>query len=144
MRKDKIIIYVFSLPTPRFYRLCHNSDAGHQVIGLARSDSAAKSLAKVHRGDLEDLSLRSGSAMQDGMIHTGFIHDFSKFKANCEIDRNAIEALGSALIGSDRPLIITSAIGLLTPDQLATEENMLKCNLERTSNKKCILLNLFL
>ncbi len=78
------------------------------------------------------------------MIHTGFIHDFSKFKANCEIDRNAIEALGSALIGSDRPLIITSAIGLLTPDQLATEENMLKCNLERTSNKKCILLNLFL
>ena len=104
-------------------------NAGHQVLGLTRSDSGAQSLraagAEVHRGDLDDLdSLRSGAEHADGVIHCAFNHDFSNFVANCENDARVIEAMGSVLAGSDRPLVITSGTGLgnSTPGQPASED----------------------
>jgi nucleoside-diphosphate-sugar epimerase len=103
--------------------------AGHKVIGLARSEDGAKSLAatgaEVHRGDLENLdSLRRGAAMADGVIHTAFIHDFSKFAENCAIDKRAIEAIGAELAGSHRPLIVTSGTGLLQAGGHTNEDTL--------------------
>jgi nucleoside-diphosphate-sugar epimerase len=103
--------------------------AGHKVFGMARSDEGAKSLAafgaEVHRGSLEDLdSLREGATASDAVIHLAFIHDWSKFAENCEIDHRAIEALGSVLAGSDRPLIVTAGTaGLAGPGRIATEDD---------------------
>lgn len=104
--------------------------AGHQVLGLCRSDDKAAALAatgaEVYRGSLEDLDgLKEGASQADGVIHLAFNHDFSTFAANCEDDRRVVKALGSALAGSDRPLIVTSGTGLANtvPGQPAREDN---------------------
>ena len=103
-------------------------NAGHQVIGLTRSDAGAKSLiasgAEVHRGSIENLdSLRSGAAKADGVIHCAFNNDMSRIEESNERESLAIEALGSVLVGSDRPILITSvaAMGIAAPGELATE-----------------------
>jgi len=103
--------------------------AGHRVLGMSRSDKGANALtaagAEVHRGSLADITgLRSGAAQSDAVIHTAFNHDFSKFAENCEEDRRAIEALGTVLEGSDRPLLVTSGVALLAPGRTATEEDV--------------------
>lgn len=102
--------------------------AGHTVLGLTRSDDGAKALeaagAQVLRGHLEDLeSLRRGAAGADGVIHTAFIHDFAKFQTNCEIDQRAIATLGEALVGSQRPMVVSSPIPGGTPGRATTEDD---------------------
>jgi nucleoside-diphosphate-sugar epimerase len=104
--------------------------AGHQVIGLCRSDEKAPALAaagaEVYRGSIADPdSLKEGAARSDGVIHLAFNHDFSRFVQNCEDDRRVIKALGSVLAGSGRPLIVTSGTGManIAPGQPAREDN---------------------
>ncbi|HUB79995.1 MAG TPA: SDR family oxidoreductase [Bryobacteraceae bacterium] len=119
--------------------------AGYQVLGLARSEAGAKSLAdrgaQVHRGDLEDLeSLRTGAAMSDGVLHIGFIHDFSDYQRVADIDRRAIETLGAVLAGSQRPLVVTSGIGVLKTHDLATEDDPPTPHFPRRSDEAAISL----
>jgi nucleoside-diphosphate-sugar epimerase len=104
--------------------------AGHQVVGLCRSDDKAPALAAagavVYRGSIADPdSLKDGATHADGVIHLAFNHDFSRFLQNCEDDRRVIKALGSVLAGSDRPLIVTSGTGIANgaPGQPAKEDN---------------------
>ena len=115
-------------------------DAGYEVLGLARSDKGAASLAragaKVHRGSLEDLeSLRTGVAACDGVIHTAFIHDFNNYGPAVEADRRAIETIGTALQKSGRPLIVTSGLALLASGRLATEEDVPSPDFPRRSEQ---------
>jgi nucleoside-diphosphate-sugar epimerase len=102
--------------------------AGHQVLGLCRSNDKAAALAaagaEVHFGSLQDLeSLKRGAARSDGVIHLAFNHDFSKFAENGADEQRAIEAIGAALEGSERPLVVTSGIALLAPGSVATEQS---------------------
>jgi nucleoside-diphosphate-sugar epimerase len=101
--------------------------AGHQVLGLARSDASAAAIAaagaEVLRGDLDDLdALRAGAAGCDGVIHLAFIHDFTQFENSVSADRRAIEEMGAALEGSDRPLVIASGTSAV-PGRVATERD---------------------
>lgn len=117
--------------------------AGHEVVGLARSDAAVQALeragAEAHRGSLDDLdSLRRGAAQSDGVIHAAFNHDFSKFEENCEEDRRAIEAMGDALEGSRRPLLATSGLALLADGRIATEADRPSPAFHRMSERAAV------
>jgi nucleoside-diphosphate-sugar epimerase len=100
--------------------------AGHQVLGLTRSEAGAKALAasgaEIHHGSLQDLeSLKSGAKDADAVIHLAFNHDFSQFETNCADDYNAIKTIGAVLQGSSRPFLITSGVALLAPGRIGTE-----------------------
>jgi nucleoside-diphosphate-sugar epimerase len=102
---------------------------GHAVVGLARSEEGAAGLAAagaaVQRGTLDDLDALTGAAAAcDGVIHTAFNHDFSRFAENCEQDRRAIEALGRGLEGTSKPLLVTSGLAMLAQGHLATEDDV--------------------
>ncbi|MFH5181893.1 SDR family oxidoreductase [Paenibacillus sp. TAB 01] len=119
--------------------------AGHQAVGLARSDQAAAALksagADVHRGALDDLdSLQKGAAAADGVIHLAFVHDFLNFAAAAETDRQAIEAIGAALQGSGKPLVVTSGTMMLPQGRLGTEEDAPLATTPRQSESAALAL----
>ena len=102
--------------------------SGHQVLGLARSDTSAKWLqdagAEVLRGDLEDLAaLRRGASGADAVAHLGFIHDFGDFQRVCGVEGRALEAMGETLKGTNKPFVITSGTLLVSPGRVGTEED---------------------
>ena len=120
-------------------------DGGHRVLGLARNDAGAQSVAaagaEVHHGDLHDLdSLRKGAEAADGVIHTAFIHDFANYGPAAEADRRAIETLGTVLAGSDRPMVVTSGSLVVAPGRIATEDDAASPNFPRKSEEAALAL----
>ncbi|MDY7101053.1 MAG: SDR family oxidoreductase [Actinomycetota bacterium] len=102
--------------------------AGHDVLGLARSDASAVKVgalgAEVHRGDLDDTdSLAAGAAAADGVVHLAYDHDFTQMEAAAKTDLAAIEAMGSALEGTGAPFLFASGTAGLAPGRVATEED---------------------
>jgi len=102
--------------------------AGHQVLGLARSEEAEQKLitagAQAHRGDLTNPeSLKAAASASDAVIHLGFVHDFSRYAEMCKLDEQVIETIGQALVGTDRPFIITSGTALFSKEGITTEED---------------------
>lgn len=102
--------------------------AGHDVLGLARSEESAKKLieagAEAHYGDLTDFErLKSGAKAADAVIHLGFVHDFGRFQEMCELDKEVINAIGDTLVGTDKPFFITSGTALFSKDGITTEQD---------------------
>jgi len=119
--------------------------AGHQVVGLARSDKSAALVAaagaEVLRGDLDDLdSLRRGAAASDGVIHTAFMHDFSDFVKAADADRSAIETIGAVLAGSERPLVVCAGTPGLLAGRVVTEDETFDAPILRFSEEAAVLL----
>jgi len=111
---------------------------GHEVLGLARSDANIAALeklgARAHRGSLEDPdSLRAGAAASDGVIHLAFNHDFSRFSENGQLDKHAIEAMGGAMEGTNKPFIVTSGTLLVAPGRVAVETDPVRPGFPRVS-----------
>lgn len=101
---------------------------GHEVLGLARSEESANKLiaagAEAHLGDLNDFeSLKSGASVSDAVIHLGFVHDFTKFAEMCELDGKVIETIGEALLGTEKPFLITSGTALFSKEGLTIESD---------------------